>query len=132
MNDQSTTAEADTGAVTNLAVLRGRVRGAPVIRELPSGNTVVQFDLTTAITGDGRTTAISVPVAWADPTANQLGLVDDGTELVVVGSVRRRFFRVGGATQSRTEVVADSAIPARRRKQVAATIGAVVDRLAVA
>ena len=53
----------------------------------------------------------------------------DGNELVVVGTVQRRFFRVGGATQSRTEVVAESVIPARRRKQVDAALDAVLDRL---
>ena len=34
MNDQSTTV--DAAAITNLAVLRGCVRGEPVIRVLPS------------------------------------------------------------------------------------------------
>jgi len=132
MNDQSTTVAADAVAITNLAVLRGCVRGAPVIRALPSGRTVLQFDLTTTIIGDGRALTISVPVAWADPSRAATGLVTDGADLVVVGSVRRRFFRVGGATQSRTEVVVDSAIPARRRKQVSAALGRLVDRLAIA
>lgn len=132
MNEQSTTVEVDTAAVTNLAVLRGRVRGEPVIRALPSGSTVVQFDLVTTITGDGRPSTVSVPIAWTDPSPAAARLVVDGVELVVVGSVRRRFFRVGGATQSRTEVVADAAIPARRRTQVAALLDGVVGRLAIA
>jgi hypothetical protein len=34
------------------------------------------------------------------------------------GSIRRRFFRAGGATQSRTEVVAEQVIAADRRRQV--------------
>ena len=132
MNEQSTTVEVDTAAVTNLAVLRGRVRGEPVIRALPSGSTVVQFDLVTTITGDGRPSTVSVPIAWTDPRPAAARLVVDGVELVVVGSVRRRFFRVGGATQSRTEVVADAAIPVRRRTQVAALLDGVVGRLAIA
>ena len=41
-----------------------------------------------------------------------------GVDVVVIGTVRRRFFRVGGATQSRTEIVADVVIPARRRRRV--------------
>jgi single-strand DNA-binding protein len=132
MNDQSTAAvDVDATAITNLAVLRGCVRGEPVIRVLPSQRMVLQFDLTTTIIGDGRRSTISVPVAWADPGAAASALVTDGVELVVIGSVRRRFFRVGGATQSRTEVVAESAIPARRRKQVAAALDRVVDRLAI-
>jgi single-strand DNA-binding protein len=39
-------------------------------------------------------------------------------EVIVVGTVRRRFFRAGGATQSRTEVVADRIVPTRRTKDV--------------
>ena len=31
----------------------------------------------------------------------------------MVGRVRRRFFRAGGVTQSRTEVVADEVVPTR-------------------
>lgn len=131
MNDQRPSAEADAVAITNLAVLRGCVRGEPVIRTLPSQSTVLQFDLTTTIAGDDRTSTISVPVSWTDPSTAATALVTDGVELVVIGSVRRRFFRVGGVTQSRTEVVADSAIPTRRRKQVAAALDRVVDRLAI-
>ena len=41
-----------------------------------------------------------------------------GAEVVVVGSVRRRFFRAGGATQSRTEVVAEQVVAARRGRDV--------------
>jgi single-strand DNA-binding protein len=44
--------------------------------------------------------------------------------VVVVGSVRRRFFRVGGATQSRTEVVADRVVAARRAREVRRMLGA--------
>ena len=120
MHDHHAT-EDDTVAITNLAVLRGCARGEAVIRTLPSGATVLQFDLATTIVGDGTTSTVSVPVAWPDPGA-AARLVTDGADLVVIGTVRRRFFRVGGATQSRTEVVADAAIPVRRRKQVAAAL----------
>lgn len=41
-----------------------------------------------------------------------------GTEVCVVGYVRRRFFRSGSATSSRTEVVAHSVVPMRRMAQV--------------
>ena len=45
--------------------------------------------------------------AWADASPRR--------RVVVVGRVRRRFFRAGGATASRTEVVADRVVPARQR-----------------
>jgi len=46
--------------------------------------------------------------------------VADG--LVVVGAVRRRFYRAGGATVSRTDVLADAVVPARQTKRSAALL----------
>ncbi len=116
---------------TNVVVVCGSVRGTPTARTLPSGSTVLQFDVTTVVDDPGeptgRRTTVSVPVAWNDPS--DAGRVVEGAELVVTGTVRRRFFRVGGATQSRTEVVADAVIPVRRRKQVADALGALAGRL---
>ena len=43
---------------SNVVVLRGRVTSDPVARELPSGSTVTQVELTTACDG----AAVSVPV----------------------------------------------------------------------
>jgi single-strand DNA-binding protein len=116
-------------ALTNVVILRGAVRGEPVIRELPGRGVMVQFDVSTRLASHERASTVSAPVAWADPSATSLAAVVDGAEVVVVGTVRRRFFRVGGATQSRTEVVADSVIPSRRRKQVDAALDAVLARL---
>ena len=44
-----------------------------------------------------------------------------GTELLVVGRVRRRFFQ-GNGLQSRTEVVVDHAAPARQTVRSAAVV----------
>jgi single-strand DNA-binding protein len=118
---------------TNVVVVRGPVRGTPTSRELPSGSTVLQFDVATVVddpgapTGRTTTTTVSVPVSWTDP--GDAAVVVEGAELVVTGTVRRRFFRVGGATQSRTEIVADAVIPTRRRKQVADALTALAGRL---
>jgi len=113
----------------NLVVLRGSVAHAPALRDLPSGSVVAQFDVSTAIQVDGRVATGAVPVAWTDPSPSDLARVGEGVDVVVVGTVRRRFFRVAGATQSRTEVVADAVIPARRRKQVDAMLQTVTDGL---
>lgn len=59
---------------------------------------------------------ISVPVAWFDPPPTAEPQI--GEELVVRGTVRRRFFRTSGATQSRTEVVAAEVVAVARRRQV--------------
>jgi single-strand DNA-binding protein len=116
-------------ALSNLAVIRGAVPHDAQERDLPSGGVVAQFDVTTRVESGGSFANVSVPIAWNDPSPAQLALLVEGAEVVVVGTVRRRFFRVGGATQSRTEVVADAVIPARRHKRVDAAIRAASERL---
>ena len=39
--------------------------------------------------------------------------LDPGTEVVVVGRTRRRFWSAGGATRSQVEVLATTVVPAR-------------------
>ncbi len=97
--------------VTNLVVLRGTVTSDPRPRSLPSGSVVTQLQITTR----GDTLTATVPVAVFDREVD----VGAGDEVVVTGHVSRRFFRAGGSTQSRTEVVADSVVPARRTRSVA-------------
>ncbi len=113
----------------NIAVIRGPIHADPNVRELPGGGVVVQFDVSTITESDGREVTVSVPVAWHDPTAAQLGIVTSGAEVVVIGAVRRRFFRVGGATQSRTEVVAEAVVPTRQRKRIATALHEAADRV---
>ncbi len=122
----------DLAALSNVAIIRGAVHGEPKPRDLPSGGVVVQFDVATRLQADGHDIKVSVPIAWHDPTSSQLASVLAGAEVVVVGTVQRRFFRVGGATQSRTEVIADEVVPSRRRKGVAAALRGVADRLLAA
>ncbi|MCU0273381.1 MAG: hypothetical protein MUE34_09120 [Acidimicrobiales bacterium] len=98
----------------NVVVLRGRLATAPRPRTLPSGSVLAQIDVTTELFGTERT---SVPVVVEDPSPNVLDLVV-GTEVVVVGTVRRRFFRAAGTTASRTEVIAASLVPVGRGRQV--------------
>ena len=70
----------------------------------------------------------SVPVSWPAPPAG-VDQLEVGAEMVVLGRVRRRFFRVGGATQSRTEIVAERVVPAGQRRRVRATLDAAAARL---
>lgn len=97
---------------TNLVVLRGVLSREPELRALPSGSTLVAYELTVRAEGPAAARAESVPVCWFDPPATATRFAA-GTDVVVVGRVRRRFFRAGGATASRTEVVADRVLPAR-------------------
>lgn len=116
--------------ISNLAIVRGTVPNDPQLRDLPDGGVVAQFDVTTRLDGGGRLVNQAVPVAWSDPPA-AIEAITAGSDIVVIGTVRRRFFRVGGATQSRTEVVADAVLPTRRRKQVAAALREAADQLEV-
>jgi len=95
----------------NTVILRGRLSRPPTVRTLPSGDELVALEVTTR-SAEGP--AASVPVAWFD-AGRAVDDLEAGTEIVVTGTVRRRFFRAGGATASRTEVVADAVVPARRR-----------------
>lgn len=94
----------------NLAIVRGRLTGPPQCRDLPGGAAVADFDLAT---DDG-----TVPVAWREPSSAILAAMQPGESVVVVGHVQRRFFRSGGRTHCRTEVVAQRVIPSRRRATV--------------
>lgn len=103
----------------NIVLLRGTLSSEPTTRDLPSGSRVVNYEVTTR-SDDGP--ACSVPVAWFDPPASAPGL-SEGSEVVVAGQVRRRFFRTGGSTASRTEVVATAVVPATRKKRAERLVG---------
>jgi single-strand DNA-binding protein len=105
----------------NLVVLRGTVTSEPKRRELPSGSIVTNIEITTR--GDGPTA--SVPVVVHDRPVD----VGTGDDVVVVGHVQRRFFRAGGITQSRTEVVAARVVPARRARTAARAVEAAASLL---
>ena len=109
----------------NVVVVQGVLGRAPELRDLPSGSRLVLLEVSTEHPS-GRAV---VPVAWLDPP-HPVEL-EAGTEVVVTGHVRRRFFRAGGSTQSRTEVVADHVVPARARararRAVEQALGAVTD-----
>jgi single-strand DNA-binding protein len=109
-------------ASVNLVVVQGLVRDDPVVRSLSSGQQVVSFELAVRTSEE---TLESVPVVVFD-TACAIAPHD---EVVVIGRVRKRFFRAGGATQSRTEVVASRIVPARRRAQVTKALGQAIDIL---
>jgi single-strand DNA-binding protein len=125
-NSETTSSE----TTSNLALLRGVVAGELISRELPSGSTVVQFDVSTTIVAGEKAAKASVPVSWLDPPSKALESISQGLDVVVVGTVRRRFFRAGGSTQSRTEVVVDAVVPARRTKQVRTLITDTAARVA--
>lgn len=104
----------------NVVAIRGRLSRPAEERVLPaSGDRLVGLDLT--VKREGAEKAESVPVVWHDPPAAAAAL-DAGDEVVVVGHVARRFFKAGGLTQSRTEVIAHCVVPVRSAKRVEAAL----------
>jgi single-strand DNA-binding protein len=102
----------------NLVVLEGVLARPAQDVELPSGSRLLSLEVTVR-RDEGP--AEPVPVAWFDPPAWATAL-DAGTGVVVLGRVRRRFFRAGGVTQSRTEVVATKMVRASAAGKVAAIL----------
>ncbi len=84
----------------DLAVVLGVLSRDPTVTELPSGSVLHRYEVTVR----DRTPADSIPVSWFDPSRPPT--LAAGDEVVVVGRVRRRFYRAGGATRSATEVEA--------------------------
>jgi single-strand DNA-binding protein len=97
----------------NMVALEGRLARPAEQRVLPSGSYVVTIELT--VRPDAGP-AETVPVQWMDAPA-WASVLDADAAIVVIGRVRRRFFRAGGSTQSRTEVVAESIVPATSLKR---------------
>lgn len=111
----------------NVVAIRGRLSRPAEERILPtSGDRIVGLDLTVRREGTDR--AESVPVVIADPPTSVASL-EAGAEVVVVGHVARRFFRVGGLTQSRTEVIARTVVPVRSAKKVEAALTAAAEEI---
>ena len=109
----------------NVVVLRGRLTRPAALRSLPSGDQLLALEMSVHREGQRAET---VPVVWPDAPAAASAL-DVDQEVVVLGRVRRRFFRAGGSTQSRTEVVADLAVPASSKRKVKAAVGKAIARL---
>ena len=109
----------------NVVLLAGTVSGPARRRTLPSGDELVEFDVTTR----GPAGTRSAPVAWFSPGAIADAL-EPGSAVFVAGVVRRRFFRAGTGTQSRTEVVAARVVAATSRPAVKRLLADVARSLA--
>ena len=103
----------------NLVVVRGECSGPPELRELESGRRLAAVAVR-APGPDGRST--SVPVTVWEPAAWVEELVE-GSDVIVVGAVRRRFYRtaVGGAA-TRVDVEAVFIGRAGQRRQLDAAL----------
>jgi single-strand DNA-binding protein len=108
-------AEPEVREGVNVAVVRGVVSSPPERRVLPSDTVLVQLQVTTRLASE----TLSMPVSCWNPQA-WVEELEAGAEIVVVGRVRRRFFRAGGATASRVELEADVVARASDKRRVRA------------
>ena len=102
----------------NLTILRGTLSSPPVLRTLPSGDEITVLQVTTDAWGAHPKSSVPVCVSGA------AGRWEAGDRVVVVGSVRRRFFRAGGVTASATEIQAAQVIAASAAKRVERALAA--------
>ncbi len=110
----------------NVVVVRGAVSSPPDVRVLPSEAVLAQLQISTRLESE----TLSMPVAVWNP-AGWVESLEPGDEVVVVGRVRRRFFRAGGAAASRVEVEAEVVARARDRRRVQAALRRATETLEV-
>jgi single-strand DNA-binding protein len=110
----------------NVVVVRGTVSSPPDVRVLPSASVLAQLQISTRLESE----TLSMPVAVWSPAA-WVESLEPGDEVVVIGRVRRRFFRAGGAAASRVEVEADVVARARDRRRVHAAVRRAIEALGV-
>lgn len=97
----------------NAVAIEGCLARPAEVRVLPSGGCILSLELTVRQEGCPTET---VPVVWSEPPA-WATVLDADERVVVVGRVRRRFYRAKGATQSRTEVVAEVVVRSSSRRR---------------
>jgi single-strand DNA-binding protein len=102
----------------NLVALEGHLARPAQQRVLPSGSLVVNMELTVR---RDQERAETVPLSWPDAPV-WASTLDAEASVIVVGRVRRRFFKAGGATQSRTEVVVATMVPLSSTKRARAAL----------
>ncbi len=103
----------------NLVVIRGECSGPAELRELESGRRLAAISVR-APGPDGRLTSVPVtiwePAAWVEDLA-------EGADVIVVGAVRRRFFRTAtGGSAARVDVEAVFIGRAGQRRQLDAAL----------
>ncbi len=115
-------------AELNLVVVRGECSGPAELRELESGRRLAALSVR-APGPDGRATSVPVtvwePATWVEDLA-------EGADVIVVGAVRRRFFRTaGGGAATRVDVEAVFIGRAGRRRQLDVALRRVQETLDV-
>ena len=109
---ESAEVAADKEAGVNEVRLVGTLGKEPVVRELPSGDTLVtlQVNVRRPAQPAGQEPPPRKQVdpidcaVWAARLQRSVGKWHEGDVVEVAGAVRRRFFQAGGAVASRVEI----------------------------
>jgi hypothetical protein len=110
-------------ASRTLTVIDGEVVGVPTQRAVATG-TQLSFDVRAQARGFAHdrsaTTTVVFELPSEDPSPSAPTIPGEGDRVLVVGVTRRRFFRTGAGTVSRTEVEAHTVLIGndRRRSRV--------------
>ena len=112
------TPEVPTGV--NVGVLRGPCSGPAEIRVLESGTRLATLAVRCPV-GGVEERATSVPVTVWNPPA-WIDTVEAGTDVVVVGRLRRRFYQRPGGVGSRVDLEADLIGRARDGRRIEAAL----------
>jgi single-strand DNA-binding protein len=99
---------ADAAAAVNEVRLVGRLSQAPEERALPSGDVLWTFRVVVPRDGSRAGSRKGVDAldcaVWTGRLRRSVASWAEGDLVEVSGSVRRRFYRAGGATASRVEI----------------------------
>lgn len=91
----------------NEVLLRGRISGQPVEKELPSGDKVVEFRI--VIPRKTREGVDTLDIAAWSARTRRMGLTLKSQEWVEIsGAIRRRFWQGAGGLASRWQVEAST------------------------
>ena len=112
-------ARADSAPLTwwSLTLAQGVVAAPPTVRSTARGE-IAELDLRSRAFVSAETTGPGPPIGITIVANPELiEGVEEGDELLVFGTTRRRFFRAGGTTVARTEVEAVSIVKVSDRRR---------------
>ena len=102
-------AKSDESAPDNRVELRGRLAAAPLLRVLPSGDTLAVFRITVPRPSSERVRVDSIECTAVRPRVHKaLTRAERGDEIQVVGRLHRRFWRSPNGPASRYAVEVDT------------------------
>ena len=110
---------ADTAPLTwwSLTIAQGVVAAPPTVRSTARGE-IAELDLRSRAFVSAESTEPGPPIGLTIVATPELVEgIEEGDELLVLGTTRRRFFRAGGATVARTEVEAVSIVKVADRRR---------------